>query len=59
MIQTKLYYNNIWIKGYDKKNAPKNGVEQTESNERSFPYLYPIANLVQGSLHRGIDVCID
>ncbi len=41
------------------KNIPKTDVEQIKCNERFYPYLYPIGDLVQGSLHRGFHVCID
>jgi hypothetical protein len=33
-----------------KKTIPKIGVEQTKGNGRSYPYLYPIGDLAQGSL---------
>jgi hypothetical protein len=28
---------------------PKTGVEQTKGNEKSYPYLYPIGDLIQRS----------
>jgi hypothetical protein len=38
---------------------PKTNVEQIEGNGRSFPYLYPIRDLVQGSFHKSFHVCIN
>ncbi len=38
------------------KKVPKTGVEQIEGNGRSYPYLYSIGDLVQGSLN---EVCTD
>jgi hypothetical protein len=29
------------------KKIPKTGVEQTEGKKRSYPYLYPIGDLIQ------------
>jgi hypothetical protein len=59
MIQIEFYSNNIWKWKLWQKNVPKTNVEQTKGNERSYPYLYPIGDLVQGSFHRGFHVCID
>jgi hypothetical protein len=42
MIQSKLYSDNIWRK----KVIIITGVEQIESNGRSYPYLYIIGDLV-------------
>jgi hypothetical protein len=41
------------------RNVPRTDVEQIEGNGRSYPYLYPIDDLVQGNFHRGFHVCID
>jgi hypothetical protein len=41
------------------ENVSKTNVKQTKGNERSYPYLYPIGDLGQGSIHRGFHVCID
>jgi hypothetical protein len=42
-------------KGY----VPKTNVEYIEGNGRSYPYLYPIGDLVQRSFYRGFHVCND
>jgi len=34
-------------------------VEQTKINRRSYPYLYPIGDINQGSFHKGFHVCIN
>ncbi len=34
-------------KGYDKKMYPKLVLNKIEGNGRSYPYLYPIGDLVQ------------
>ncbi len=31
----------------------------TQGNGRSYPYLYPIGDLIQGKFHKGFYVCID
>jgi len=36
-----------------------NGDKQIEENERSYFFLYPIGDLVQGSFERGFYVCIE
>jgi hypothetical protein len=36
----------------------KTNVEQTKRNKRSYSYLYPIEDLVQGNFQRGFYVCI-
>jgi hypothetical protein len=59
MIQIKLYADNIWKQRLWQESETKTGVEQTESNGRSYPYLYPIGDLVQGSFHRGLHVCTE
>jgi hypothetical protein len=50
MIQIELYFDNVWKQRLWQKIVPKTDVEQTESSGRSYPYLYPIGNLAQGSL---------
>jgi hypothetical protein len=39
------YENKVMI-----KRVPKTGVEQTKSNGRSYPYLYPIGDLINSEL---------
>jgi len=39
MIQRKFYSNNVWKQKSWQKNVPKVDVEQTECNERFYPYL--------------------
>jgi hypothetical protein len=41
------------------KSAPKISVERIENNGRSYPYLYPIRDLVQGNFHKVFHVCTD
>jgi hypothetical protein len=59
MIQTRLYSDDIWKQRLKQVNVPKTNVEHIEGNGRSYPYLYPIVDLVQGSFHKGFHVCID
>jgi hypothetical protein len=47
MIQTKFYSDNIWKQSLWQENVPKTNVEQTKGNGRSYPYLYPIKDLIQ------------
>jgi hypothetical protein len=47
MIQTKLYSDNVWKQRLWHESEPKIGVEQTKGNGRSYPYLYPIGDLIQ------------
>jgi hypothetical protein len=42
MIQLEFYSNKIWKQMLWQENVSKIGVEHIESNERSYPYLYPI-----------------
>jgi hypothetical protein len=37
----------------------KTDVEHIKGNGKSYFYLYPIGDIVQGSLHRGFHVCTD
>jgi hypothetical protein len=46
MIQTELYFDNVWKQKLKQKKSPKTGVERIESNGKSYPYLYPIGDLV-------------
>ncbi len=39
------------------KKIPKINIEQTEGSGRSYPYLYPIWDLAQGSFHKIFHVC--
>jgi hypothetical protein len=57
MIQTKLYYGNIWKQRLWQENIRKIDVEQIESIGSIYLYLYPIKDLVQGSFPRGFHVC--
>jgi hypothetical protein len=40
-------------KGYVRESVSKTGVEYIKGNEGSYPYLYPIRDLVQGSFLKG------
>jgi len=53
MIQSKLYFDKVWRQWLWQKNVSKTNVEQTKGDEKSYPYLYPIGDLVQGSFHTG------
>jgi hypothetical protein len=59
MIQSKIYFDNVRKQKLWQESAPKTGVEQIKGNGRSYAYLYPIGDLVQGSFHKGFHVCID
>jgi len=55
-VKTDIYCANIYKHGYERnmtklwcKIMPKVGVEHTKGNERSFFYLYPFEDLIQGS----------
>jgi hypothetical protein len=48
----KFYFNNIWRQILWQESVPKIGVEQTKGNGKSYLYLYPIRDLVQGSFNR-------
>ncbi len=39
------------------KNIPKIKVKQIENNGKSYPYLYPIGDLIQGNFHTSFHVC--
>jgi hypothetical protein len=39
------------------RKCPKTSVELIEGNEKSYPYLYPIGDLDQESLHKNFHVC--
>jgi hypothetical protein len=56
MIQTKLYSNDIWKQKLRQISVPKASVEHIKTNERSYPYLYPIKDLVQGNFYKGFHV---
>jgi hypothetical protein len=47
MIQTNLYYDNIWKQRLWKENIPKIDVEHIKSNWRSYIYLYHIGDIIQ------------
>ncbi len=53
MIQTKFYFDDVWKQRLKQVNVPKIDVERIEGNGRSYPYLYPIGDLVLGSFRRG------
>ncbi len=38
---------------------PKINVEQIEGNERSYSYLYPFGDLIEGNFQRSFYVCIE
>jgi hypothetical protein len=40
------------------KTVTKISVEQTEENEGSYFYLYPLGDLIQGSFQGGFYLCI-
>ncbi len=55
-MKMNFYYVNICKHEHEKnmtkiwcKIVTKTNVEQTKGNERSYSYLYPFGNLVQGS----------
>ncbi len=56
MIQTEFYHDDVSKQRLKQKKIPKIGVERIKGNERSYPYLYPIGDLVQRSFHR--DLCV-
>jgi hypothetical protein len=47
----------MWKQRLWQENVPKINVEQTKGNGKSYPYLYPIGDLVQGNFHRDFNVC--
>jgi len=49
MIQSEFYSDNIWKQRLWQENVPKISVQHTKGNGRSYPYLYPIGDLTQGS----------
>jgi len=55
----KFYSNNVRRQKLWQENVPKTRVEQIKGSGRSYPYLYPIGDLTQGSFHKGFHVCID
>jgi hypothetical protein len=64
-VKIYLYYVNICKQEYENnmirlwfKIVLKTNVEQTKWNEGSYSYLYPFADLVQGSFQGGFYVCI-
>jgi hypothetical protein len=52
MIQSKFYIDKYGNKGYDKKIYQKLMLNKLKVNGRSYPYLYPIGDLAQGSFHK-------
>ncbi len=65
-VKMDFYYINICKDEHEKnitrlwcKIVPKISVEQIERNERTYIYLYPFGDLVQGTFHGGFYVCIE
>jgi len=44
--------------GYGVRSCSKTNVEQIKRNERSYSYLYPFGDLVQGNFQGDFYVCI-
>jgi regulator of replication initiation timing len=60
MIQMELYSSDVLEKKKLRQEIiPKTNVEQIKGNGRSYPYLYPIRDLIQRKFHKGFHVCID
>ncbi len=47
MIQTKLYFNDVWKERLRQESVPKINVEWIEGNRKSYPYLYPIEDVLE------------
>jgi len=45
-----------WKQKLKQINVPKASVERIKINGRSYPYLYPIEDLVQGNFYKGFHV---
>jgi hypothetical protein len=53
-INMKKNMTRLWC-----KIMPKINVEQIEGNERSYSYLYPFGDLIEGNFQRSFYVCIE
>jgi hypothetical protein len=65
-LKTDLYYVNLCKLEHEKnitrlwcKIVPKINVEHIEGNERSYFYLYPFRDLIQGCFQGSFYVCIE
>jgi hypothetical protein len=45
-----LFSNDIWKQKLKQESVPKIGVEHIKGKGRSYPYLYPIGDLVNSEL---------